>query len=38
MAALEAANDQIKVSVRGKDGLSYEQGSDSDDEGGEDSD
>lgn len=38
LAALEAANDQIKVSVRGKDGLSYEQGSDSDDGGGEDSD
>ena len=38
LAALEAANDQIKVSVRGEDGLSYEQGSGSDDEGEDDSD
>lgn len=38
LAVLEAANDQIKVSVRGEDGLSYEQGSGSDDEGEDDLD
>lgn len=37
LAALEAANDQIKVSVRGEDGLLYEHGSGSDDEGEDDS-
>ena len=38
LAALEAASDQIKASVGREGGLSYEQSSDSDDEGGEDSD
>lgn len=34
LAALEAANDQIKVSVESEDGLSYHHGSGSDDKAG----